>query len=89
MRFIRAAVSEVISLFVSDWSQAIGIMVILAAGYLGTRTVHSPYVGFAIALALCVHLVFTAVSESRRRVRTKRVVAAPAEEPVLMPGAGS
>ena len=67
MRALRAILSEVLGLFVSDWSQAVGILVILAAGYAASRVVHGPVVGFAIAGLLAVHLVFTTVTESRRR----------------------
>ena len=88
MKYVRAAVSEVIGLFVSDWSQAIGILCILAAGYVATRTIHSQFTGFGIAGILGAHLILTTVTESRKRAATKRVVAARPDEPALTPGAG-
>ena len=67
MRVVRGASMELLGLFVSDWSQAIGILVILGAGYVASRVVHGPAVGFGVALLLAIHLVVTTTTESRRR----------------------
>jgi hypothetical protein len=67
VRFLRGAASKALGLFVSDWTQAVGILVILVLGYAVNRQVHSPLVGYAVALALALHLVATTTGESRRR----------------------
>ena len=69
MKFIRAAVAQVVSLFVTDWTQTAGIALILVAGFLAARSAPSPAVGFAVAILLAAHLVFTTVGEARRRSR--------------------
>jgi len=65
MRVVRASAAEVLGLFVGDWSQAIGILAILALGYALVRVVHAPLLGFALTLVLAAHLVWTSVRESR------------------------
>jgi hypothetical protein len=67
VRFVRAAVGQVVSLFVSDWTQTVGIAVILVFGFAVARPWHALPVGFVIALLLAAHLVFTTVNEARRR----------------------
>ena len=69
MTFIRAAVGQVVSLFVTDWTQTAGIALILVVGFLVARPLRDLPVGFAIALLLAAHLVFTTVGEARRRHR--------------------
>ena len=68
MRLLRAAVGTLVGLFVADWTQTAGILVILAGGYLVARSLHSAGIGFAIAAALGAHLVYTTMSEGRRRM---------------------
>ena len=63
----RAAAAEVLGLFVGDWFQAIGILVILALGYALIRLAHAPLLGFPLTLVLAAHLVWTSVRESRDR----------------------
>jgi hypothetical protein len=70
MTFLRSAVSRVVKLFVTDWSQALGIVVILLVGFLAARRVSDPAVGFAIAGALGLHLGLRVVVEGRRRRRS-------------------
>lgn len=67
MKAIRAVVGQVVSLFVSDWTQTAGIALILVAGFVVARSVHDLPIGFAIAILLAAHLVFTTVGEARRR----------------------
>lgn len=67
MRLLRAVAQQVVSLFVSDWTQTAGIAVILAFGFAVSRPLRALPVGFAIALLLAAHLVFTTVIEARRR----------------------
>lgn len=69
MRFLGAAAAQVVKLFVADWTQTAGIAVILVAGYVAVRQLREVPVGFAIALLLAMHLVFTTSSEARRRRR--------------------
>jgi hypothetical protein len=66
MKFLRAAVAQVIKLFVTDWTQTAGIALILVIGLLVARQMPSLPVGFAIGLLLALHLVFTTSSEARR-----------------------
>ena len=62
---VRATAAAVLGLFVGDWSQAIGILVILALGYALIRIAHAPLLGFPLTLVLAGHLVWTSVRESR------------------------
>jgi hypothetical protein len=66
VRFLTAAVAQVIKLFVTDWTQTAGIALILVVGLLVARQLRSLPVGFAIAVLLALHLVFTTSSEARR-----------------------
>lgn len=66
MRFLRAAVEQVVKLFVTDWTQTAGIAVILGIGLLAARQMRSLPVGFAIAVLLGLHLVCTTATEARR-----------------------
>jgi riboflavin transporter FmnP len=67
MRFFLAAVEQVVKLFVTDWTQTAGIALILAIGLLLARQMRSVPVGFAIAVLLGLHLVYTTATEARRR----------------------
>ncbi|MFN2465218.1 MAG: hypothetical protein ABR598_03015 [Candidatus Dormibacteria bacterium] len=67
MRFVRAALKEIVGLFVADWTQTIGILLILIAGYVGLRVFKFPGAAFAVGLLLAAHLVFTTLTEARRR----------------------
>jgi len=69
MVIARATLTRLIGLFVGDWSQAIGILVILGLGYVALRFTPMPMVGFVVAAALAAHLVYTSLTEARRRVR--------------------
>ncbi|HEV3231798.1 MAG TPA: hypothetical protein VG245_06060 [Candidatus Dormibacteraeota bacterium] len=69
MRLLRATVAEVVGLFVADWTQTIGILAILALGWLLSRALPAAPIGFALAALLAAHLLYTTVSESRRRLR--------------------
>ena len=66
MNFLRAAVAQVIKLFVTDWTQTAGIALILVAGLLLARQLSSAPIGFGIGILLALHLVFTTSSEARR-----------------------
>jgi hypothetical protein len=66
MKFLRAAVEQVVKLFVTDWTQTAGIAAILVFGFVASRQLHALPVGFLIALMLAAHLVFTTLNEARR-----------------------
>lgn len=67
MKFLRAAASEVIGLFVADWTQTIVSVLILGAGWFVLSRVHQNGVAFIVALALAAQLVFATRLEARRR----------------------
>jgi hypothetical protein len=67
MKFLKAAASEVIGLFVGDWTQTIVSVVILAAGWFVLGRVRQTGLGFVVALALAIQLVFATRLEARRR----------------------
>jgi uncharacterized membrane protein AbrB (regulator of aidB expression) len=67
VRFLKGVVSTVVSLFVTDWTQTAGIVVILVLGYVAIKVLRLPAAGFVVALLLCLHLVYTTASEARRR----------------------
>ncbi len=66
MRFARAALDEVIGLFVADWTQALITVAILGLGWLAIARLHSSILAFALAAALAVQLVFATGAEARR-----------------------
>ena len=67
MKALRAVIDSILGLFVADWVQTAGILVILAAGYAAIR-LGLQLAGFAIALLLGLHLIYTTYAESRRRL---------------------
>lgn len=69
MRFLRAAVGEVIGLFVGDWAQ-IGVSIgILGIGWFLLSRVHVDGIAFLIALALAAQIVYATTFEARQRAR--------------------
>ena len=67
MRFLRAAVAEVIGLFVGDWAQT-GVSVgILAIGWFVLSRVHVAGIAFLIAIALAAQIVYATTLEARER----------------------
>jgi type III secretory pathway component EscR len=72
LRIVKATISQVISLFVSDWTQTLGIAVVLLVGYLAAlNRVPSPVVGYAVAFLLAAHLIFTTVSDAHKHLATR------------------
>ncbi len=66
MRFLRAAVEEVVGLFVADWVQAATTVAIIGAGWLALPRFHVEGLAFALAVALALQLVFATAAEARR-----------------------
>jgi hypothetical protein len=64
---MRAAVSEVLGLFVADWTQTLTSVVILAAGWLALPRLRVAGLAFAVALALAAQLVVATLVEARRK----------------------
>jgi hypothetical protein len=67
VKLLRSVAGQVVSLFVTDWTQTAGIAAILVFGFAVSRQSHMLPVGFLIALLLAAHLVYTTLSEARRR----------------------
>lgn len=65
MKFLSAALTQVIGLFVADWVQSAVIVVILAAGWLAFGRVGSATLVFLVLL-LAGQLVWFARAEARR-----------------------
>lgn len=68
MSFLRAAVKEVVGLFISDWLQTGVIVVILIAGWFGFRRFGTPALVALVAL-LAAQMVWFATAEAARRSR--------------------
>lgn len=68
MNFLRAAVRQVVGLFVGDWLQSIVIVVILAAGWFAVSKVGAPAVVLLVVL-LAGQMVWFARAEGRRSRR--------------------
>ena len=66
LRRLRAAVAEVLGLFVSDWATTVAALAILGGGWALTQRVHGAGVGFAMAGALAALLVGQALLVARR-----------------------
>ncbi len=67
MNFVKAALAEVIGLFVGDWTQTIISVVILVAGWFVLSRMHQSGLAFMVALALAAQLVLATRLEARRR----------------------
>lgn len=67
MRFLRAAVAEVIGLFVGDWAQTAVSVGILGIGWFVLSRVHVAGIAFLIAIALAVQIVYATTLEARQR----------------------
>lgn len=65
MNFLRAAVREVVGLFVGDWLQSIVIVIILAAGWFAVSRLGAPAVALLVLL-LAGQMVWFARAEARR-----------------------
>jgi hypothetical protein len=70
VRFIRAAVDEVIGLFVGDWTQTIVSVAILGLGWLALSRLHVTGLAFVLCVALAVQLVLATAAEARRTRNT-------------------
>ena len=66
MSFLRAAASQVIGLFVSDWVQSGVIVVILGVGWFAVTRI-GPAAVIVVVLLLAVQLVWFAQAEARRK----------------------
>jgi hypothetical protein len=69
VRFIRAAATEVVGLFVGDWLQTLVSVAILALGWLVLSRIHVDGLGFVIVVALAVQLIYATTLEARDRAR--------------------
>ena len=70
MRFIRAAASQVVGLFVGEWKQTLLSLAILGAGWLVLSKVHIAGLPFVIGVALAIQLIYATALEARRRSST-------------------
>lgn len=68
MSFLRAALQEVLGLFVSDWFQAAVVVAILALGWFAVARL-GPVVLPGLVLLLAAQMVWFARAEARRRQR--------------------
>jgi len=69
VRFLRAAVAEVVGLFVGDWAQTAVSVGILGIGWFVLSRVHVEGIAFLIAIALASQLIYAATIEARQRAR--------------------
>jgi len=67
VRFVRAAVAEVIGLFVGDWAQTAVSVGILGIGWFVLSRVHVAGIAFLIAIALAAQIVYATTLEARQR----------------------
>jgi len=69
VRFLKAAVDEVVGLFVGDWTQTIVSIAILGIGWLALSRLHVMGLAFVLSVALAVQLVLATAAEARRTPR--------------------
>ncbi|HEX3507913.1 MAG TPA: hypothetical protein VHW94_05940 [Candidatus Dormibacteraeota bacterium] len=69
MKFFRAAVTEVIGLFVGDWAQTAVSVGILGIGWFVLSRVHVNGIAFVIGIALAAQIVYATTFEARQRAR--------------------
>jgi hypothetical protein len=67
VRFLRAAVAEVIGLFVGDWAQTAVSIGILGIGWFVLSHVHVAGISFLIAIALAAQIIYATTLEARQR----------------------
>lgn len=67
MKFLRAAVAEVIGLFVGDWAQTAVSIGILGIGWFVLSRVHGSGIAFVIGIALAAQIVYGTTLEARQR----------------------
>ncbi|HEY2598641.1 MAG TPA: hypothetical protein VGJ79_09190 [Candidatus Dormibacteraeota bacterium] len=67
MRFLRAAASEVIGLFVGDWAQTAVSVGILGIGWFVLSRVHVAAIAFVVPIALAAQIVYATTLEARQR----------------------
>jgi len=70
VRFIKAAVEEVVGLFVGDWTQTLVSVAILGLGWLALSRLHTTGLAFVLCVALAVQLVVATAAEARRTRKT-------------------
>lgn len=70
MSFFRSVVTEIVSLFVSDWLQVAIVLVILAFGWWAVARVGVSAL-IVLVLLLAAQMVWFARAEARRRQATK------------------
>jgi hypothetical protein len=67
--FLRAAVRQVVGLFVGDWLQSMVVLAIIAAGWLAVSRVGAPAL-IVLVVLLAGQLIWFARAEGRRRGAT-------------------
>jgi hypothetical protein len=67
MRFVRAAVAQVLGLFVGEWRQTLVSLAILGAGWFVLSRVQVVGLAYVVGLALAAQLVYATTSEARRK----------------------
>jgi hypothetical protein len=67
MSFLRAAVAEVIGLFVGDWAQTAMSVGILGIGWFLLSRFHTTGIAFLIPVALAAQIVYATTLEARQR----------------------
>lgn len=80
MNFLRAALKEIVSLFVSDWFQVAIVLAILGLGWLAVAKVGTPAL-VVLVLLLAAQMVWFARAEARRRQGIQRAKQSPQPSP--------
>ena len=70
MTFMRAAVEQVVGLFVGDWTQTAISVAILAVGWLALPRLHVAGLAFVLCIALAAQLVAATAAEAGRTRKT-------------------
>ena len=67
MRWLRAAVSELVGMFVTDWWQTAALVAIITAAALAGHRWHAVAVGIALAAGLALALIVATRLDAVRR----------------------
>jgi hypothetical protein len=67
VKFLQAALREVIGLFVGDWAQTAVSVGILGVGWFLLSRVHVNGIAFVIGIALAAQIVYATTLEARQR----------------------
>lgn len=72
MRFFRAALKELVGLFVTNWTETAVTVAILALAFIAAHFVSTFVIGIALVLLLATQLIYSTTNDARKRRAPKK-----------------